>query len=67
MRNDTRSQPWAGNGWMLSTSLKYRSCDENVVTDVVEEWPEDSVAFFVNCSFTCDFVLLQVNVSLRTV
>ena len=40
---------------------------EKVVTDVIKEWPEDSVAFLVGCSFTYDSVLLQANIPLRSV
>ena len=37
---------------------------EKVVTDVVKEWPEDSAAFLVNCSFTYDSELLQATILL---
>jgi len=37
------------------------------VTDVTEYWPEDSVAFLIGCSFTCDAALQDAGISLRSI
>jgi len=37
------------------------------VTDATEYWPEDSVAFLIGCSFTCEGALLDAGISLRSI
>jgi len=36
------------------------------VTDVTEYWPEDSVAFLIGCSFSCDGELVRSGIRLRS-
>lgn len=40
---------------------------DKVVENVIDHWPEDSVAFLIGCSFTYDSALVQANIPLRSV
>jgi len=37
------------------------------VTDVTDDWPTDSVAFLIGCSFTCEGALLDAGIHLRSI
>jgi uncharacterized protein YcsI (UPF0317 family) len=39
----------------------------NEVTNVINEWPEDGIAFLIGCSFTTESALLKANIPLRSV
>jgi len=40
---------------------------EREVTDVIDYWPVDSVAFLIGCSFTVDAALMKAGIHLRSV
>ena len=37
------------------------------MSDCTKYWPEDSVAFLIGCSFTCDAALMKAGIKLRSI